>query len=493
MPLNHWVYDFLDRMQTKGILQPQYGAYPYIRTEVANSLSRIQNKITADHLTKAELDRFEQLKGEFVDDLKDADVEIQSGYHERHLLSWSESDNIQADADLLFNQKISKLTGDQKKTISHTTGGGFLRGKITDRFGFFLYTYSKLRKGEDIEEEQFDPSQGAPITISGKNAFSDDASAYFIFNLAHLNIEFGRDEAQWGPGKNGNLMLSKHEAYFDMLRLQFQFKRFQFTSIHGKLNYTQSPKFLAAHRLELRVFPWLSIAGSELVIYGNRDIEPMYLNPLMPYHVAEHHLGDLDNNTMAFDATIFPVKNHKLYMEIFLDDFTTSENPFTYYGNKWALLCGWRWIDPLGFKGWDLHIEYARVEPYVYTHNDSINVYQEYGRSIGHWLGPNSDDLHIKLGYLANRDMNSTFYIKRTRRGEGNINVPPDVSKGTRKAFLSGTVESQWRFGGELEVQLFKDCFINADYSYNQVSNYLRQKDKDQNYHQIYLSFQLNY
>lgn len=494
IPLGHRIYDFLERMQTKGVILPQYNTYPYTRSEAAALLVQIQQKIDGQNinLTEAEIDRFEQFKGEFHEDLENQNIPVNAKYKERHFLTWTEDKN-RAYADLLFEQKVIKQKGEDAGTISHTTGGGFLRGRLTNHFGFYLFTYSTLRKGEHITEEHFDTSQGSPITLSGKNAYSDDASAYFMLQFPHLNIEFGRDEAQWGPGLQGNLMLSRHEAYFNMLRIGLQYKRFQFTSIHGKLNHTGAPKFLAAHRLELNICPWLHIAGSELVIYGNRDIEPIYLNPLMPYHVAEHHLGDLDNNTMAFDMTVFPMHMHKLYMEFFLDDFTTSENPFTYYGNKWALLAGWHWAEPFGLADWDIEMEYTRIEPYVYTHNDTINIYEEYSRPLGHWLGPNSDDLNVQIGYLANRDLDCRINFDRTRHGNGDLFTPPDASVTKRKHFLSGTVETRWHFGLAMQYQLFKDCFLNIDYTHCWISNYMRQKDIDKTMNQMIIDLLINY
>jgi len=153
-------------------------------------------------------------------------------------------------------------------------------------------------------------------------------------------------------------------------------------------------------------------------------MEPMYLNPLMPYHVAEHHLGDLDNNTIGFDMTLFPAARHKLYMELFVDDFTTSENPFTYYGNKWAMLAGWRWVDCFGLDSWDARIEYARIEPYVYTHTDSINIYQDYGQPLGHWLGPDSDAWTGRIGWLPARTFLTEIFAQRIRHGEGSLHSP---------------------------------------------------------------------
>jgi hypothetical protein len=489
VPLEHWAYEFLERMQTKGRLSVMYGAFPYTRSEIADALLEIE-KQKSPTLTSAETGRLNQLKEEFADELgyKTA-LPRTSG--ERHFMTWKEN-LYKAFVDLEMNQKLIHRS-DDLPLLSHTTLGGFLRGQLSERFGFSLYARNTLRKGENLHKEQFDPSLGAPVVISGKNAYSDDASAYFTYQLPHILIEFGRDEAEWGPGRTGHLILSRHGAYFDMLRLRLQFRRFQWTSIHGKLNHSPQPKFLAAHRLEWRIKSWLKIAGSELVIYGNRDIEPMYLNPLMPYHVAEHHLGDRDNNTMAFDITLFPSRGHRAVMEFFLDDYTSSENPFTYYGNKWAFLAGWHWVDPLGLAGCDISTEYTRIEPYVYTHTDTINVYQEYGRSIGYFLGPNSENLNLEISCLLNRDIDATLLLAQSRKGDGDLFTPANADISTKKKFLSGIVETRRQAGVEVTAQIFRDCFIQTRYSFQRIINREHQRGQHDNVHQIYFDFKVNY
>ena len=270
LPLDHWAYEFLERMQTKGRLSIMYGATPYTRSQIADALQEIEkNQIPG--LTAAEYGRLNQLKEEFAEELsRKSGRSADTG--ERHFMTWKEN-SCKAFVDLALDQNLLH-SSDHASPISNTTLGGFLRGQLSERFGFSLYVRNTLRKGENLLEEQFDPSLGVPVVISGKNAYSDNASAYFIYRLPHVLIEFGRDEAEWGPGQTGRLMLSRHGSYFDMLRLQIQFRRFQWTSIHGKLNHSPQPKFLAAHRLELLITQWLKLAGSELVIYGNRDIEP---------------------------------------------------------------------------------------------------------------------------------------------------------------------------------------------------------------------------
>ena len=498
VPLEHWAYDFLDRLQTKGFVRELIlTSKPYSRHDVARMLAEAEGRIHSGNgdLSSAEAALFEQLKGEFHEELAKLNVEAQRRYHERHLLQWREDDN-RIKADLRAEQSLDIGMGDRREeseTVSQTTLGGIIRGQLKDNVGFFLFAKNTLIKGQDITDEHFDPSLGAPVSISGKNAYTDDATAYIVYSRSWFRMELGRGRAQWGPGVHGSLMLSAQNPRFDFLKLQVQFKRFRFVSIHGKLNSGIGTKYLAAHRLELRIARWLTVGGSELVIYGDRGVEPMYFNPLMPYHIAEHHLGDKDNNTLGFDVVAFPCKNHKLYCELFIDDFTLAKNPFTYYGNKFAFLTGWRWVSPFGLSDADLTFEYTRVEPYVYTHYQEINVYSNYDQSIGHWLGPNSDDLFFRAGYLINRDLRFGLISERIRHGEGDLDMPHDESMGTRKRFLSGIVETQWRWGLDIRIQLFRDAFLTMIYNYLKTRNTDGIQGKRSEDHTIRLHFLINY
>jgi hypothetical protein len=476
VPLNHWAYNFLERLETNGAFRSLLlRARPISRIDLAQILVQIDKATKQKNigLSKPELDLFEQLKGEFYEELKNLSIDVEKRYHERHLLKWEENSN-KFKIDLDFGQRFEINRGDQfdsTKRISHTTVGGIVRGKLKNSLAFYLHFKNTLVKGEDIEHENFNPDQGMPVVIAGENVFKDDASAYFVCKLPWFELEFGRDQAQWGPGYQGSLMLSRFNPLFDMLKIRAGFNRFYFTSIHGKLNSSHGTKYLAAHRIEFRPLSWLYLAGSESVIYGNRDVELQYLNPIMPYHIAEHHLGDRDNNTMAFELTMFPFCGHKLYCELFLDDFTSSENPFTYFGNKFAFLAGHFWVNPLGISNTGLRTEYTRIEPYVYTHHTSINVYQHYNQNIGHWLEPNSDQLFFEFNSLINRDLHLKFQAERIRHGKGDIYTPHTKQDDTKKSFLSGTVETKWRFGIDITDQIIRDFFLTLQYNFINTKN----------------------
>ena len=137
VPLEHWVYDFLDRFQTRGLIQDfRFASRPYSRREVARMLAEAEERIQVDGriLSSAERSLYEQLKGEFHEELADQNVSIQSRYRERHLATWVE-DNNRVDVDLLFDQRLDVKTGDAyatTETIARTTLGGIVRGQLKD-------------------------------------------------------------------------------------------------------------------------------------------------------------------------------------------------------------------------------------------------------------------------------------------------------------------------------------------------------------------------
>lgn len=462
---NHWIYDFLTKMEVRGLFNKfDAGMKPYSRQEIANLLYQIHQKSAANPtlLSKAEKGLLEQFKGEFYDELAAKNIEIQSRYYERHPIRWKEGEN-RLYLDFYFRENLGLMTGDQYPKSDYRTEmtlGGILRGDLGKNFSFFVDVQNRMRSVEDSLKEQFDPSQGQPIVTTGAHAFSDQAVAYVKWQLPGFTLKFGRDYLRWGPGYRGGLTISQNNPPFDMILLQTRFQRFNFQYFHGFLNSKFEHKYLIGHRVELKATNWLYLSGTETVIYGNRDLEWQYLNPLMPYHVAEHHLGDKDNNMMSFDISAYPVKNQKYYAEFFLDDFSSSESWFRYIGNKFAFLVGGYWTAPIGIKDLDLRLEYTRVEPFVYTHYDSVNTYLNYDQIIGYWTGPNSDNLFLEANYWLFKDVHLKFSWEQVRRGRGDVSVFPTKADGDQKYFLDGIVEKQQIWSFQVKDQLFKDVFL---------------------------------
>jgi hypothetical protein len=423
--------------------------------------------------TRSERALLEQLKGEFCDDPPVSRLKVQPSYRERHLLRWQEGESY-AFVDAFFAQAVDAHRADTMSAGQlqwRTTGGGIVRGALEGKLAFYLDARNTMRRGGAVPEERFDPRHGLPLVTSGRNVYSDQAEAYVAFQLWHVEVQAGRMQAHWGPGWRGGLLLSRNAPLFDAFRLTVPFRRVSFSALHAFLTRLGAPRYLAAHRLEVQIANWLTVAGSESVLYGGRDVEFSYLNPLMPYHVAEHHLGDRDNNMMSFDVVAFPVGNVRAYAELLLDDMSLSKNPLRYYGDKFAFVLGGHWVGPLGLREAALRAEYTRIEPFVYTHYDSLNVYLHYDQIIGHWLGPDADCMALAAEYQWTRDIFTQVWAQWQRQGKGDVWAPYPEGGSERKHFLGGTVESRATFGVHISDQVRKDVFVTFAYVHTTLRN----------------------
>jgi len=479
VPLDYWGYGFLERMEAKGLFRSlALLDRPLNRSQVAGILTEIATRAAQDpgRLSGTDLRLLDQLKGDFADELAATTPTLVPPRQELHTARWQEGPN-QAYIDLYGRISVISNRGDSYQPadlLSENTLGGILRGRLGGTLGFYADARNTLTRGEKNagdKDENFDVSKGSPVTISGPNVFRDRALAYFVWEKPWLRIQAGRDEIDWGPGFHSGLALTRNMPPADMIRLSSHFRRFAFSSAHLFLRSPLGAKYLAAHRIDLLLLPQLQFGAGETVVYGGRDIEMDYLNPLMLYHIAEHHLGDRDNNTLFFNLSCTLLPGARLYAEYFIDDMTSTESLTRYFGNKFAFLTGALWSDPLGVKNLDLRLEYSRVEPFVYAHHDSINIYTNYDKVIGHWLGPNSDSAYLLAGYQLGRDLRLEASFERIRKGEGAPDTQARPAHGTVKHFLGGLVEKKYLTGVRIQDQVRRDLFVSLAYTYADLRN----------------------
>jgi len=139
--------------------------------------------------------------------------------------------------------------------------------------------------------------------------------------------------------------------------------------------------------------------------------------------------------------------------------------------------------DPFGIDDTNIILEYARVEPWTYTHKGMIQdppiptAYKHFEMPLGHWIGPNSDDLFTQLDWQINKNMNGYISYNRIRHGEigGNMYDVADYGKDEKK-FLDGIIEVKNIFDIGLKYVIFDKFEISADYKHIKIKN--RQKDE---------------
>ncbi len=518
LPLGHFVYDFVERLETRGIIARdiRWRNRPFARNAVARLISQVDAGLR-EGLQLSETDRelFEKLKGEFHAELAETEVEIPEREKEKHLIQWKTvtdgaSNYVFGDAVVEQNVEGSRVTGrgdSLNETVGNTTVSGVSRGVVADALAFYADFRSTMIKGSDIETSNFRATRLGVINRTN-NVYSLEANAYVVVEPKRLRIQFGKDKLSLGPSPRNNLLLSDHAPAFDNLRLDVTFDRIKFTYFHGWLRSERlrfndrgdstDRKYIVGHRLEFRVFPWLFLAGNESVVYGGRPLETQYLNPIMVYHIAEQYSGDKDNNTISFDATAFPARGLKLYASLFLDDYRLADNPFTYWKQTWAAQLGLFWVNPFRVEDTDVRFEFARIEPFVYAHKWDLINYSHFEQSLGSFLPPNSDDYFLEIQHRPSRRLNIGVHYELTRHGEGDIAVSgEELGYGQpgklKKEFLMGVKEIKHAVGVNGRMETFHNHYAYLFYEYQHIRRFENVVNRNASRHNFLIGYRLDY
>jgi hypothetical protein len=161
-------------------------------------------------------------------------------------------------------------------------------------------------------------------------------------------------------------------------------------------------KFAAIHLLDVSVTKWLNIGLFESVIFGRQDrFDFGYLNPVIFYRSIEQQNGSFDNSIAGLDVKANLTKKIQLYGQLSLDEFLLSEitKNTGFWGNKWGIQLGAKYIDAFGISNLDLQVEHNRVRPFTYSHRDSVANYTHYNQPMAHPLGANFSEFIAMARY----------------------------------------------------------------------------------------------
>ena len=296
------------------------------------------------------------------------------------------------------------------KFVFQNTRGIEIHGSIDNKV--FFYTNIHENQASFLEfvdrrvaKDTIIPGQGFYKTYNsqlfGDNVGYDYLNAQGYFG-AHLtpNIKF-----TFGHGKNfiGNghrsLILSDYGQNYLHLKLNSKLWRFHYqnlfmemasTSAKANLGDSELPKkYAAIHYLSYKHKHWLEVGIFESVIYGRSDNFAFgYFNPIILYRSVEQQEDSADNILLGLNAKINLLHSIQFYGQILLDEFHLDElivNPNGWWGNKFGLQAGVKYIDAFGLEHLYLQAEWNRVRPYTYAHVFDLG-YSHYNQPLAHPL-----------------------------------------------------------------------------------------------------------
>lgn len=245
----------------------------------------------------------------------------------------------------------------------------------------------------------------------------NNANAYIGFNISkHIGAQFGYGKNFIGNGIR-SLLLSDFANNYLYLKLNTQIGRFHYQNIFGELAAAGArddigdalipKKYFAAHYLSYTFNKNWNAGFFETVVFSRKDhFEFQYLNPVILYRTVEGALGSPDNVLVGFNFSGNLFKSVQLYGQVMLDEFIFKElvtNNRGWWGNKYGLQGGIKYINALGIRNLDLQLEANLVTPYTYSHSDSLANYSHYNQALAHPLGANFIEMIGKFQYKISK------------------------------------------------------------------------------------------
>ena len=276
-------------------------------------------------------------------------------------------------------------------------------------------------------------------------------------NMGIGRVMLARDVFHFGPGYYNNLTLNQYALPYNTLSFEFHVGPLSVISLYGDLRiYANSmnrkntnDRNLYAHRYELNLGN-LILGMSETQILYNENKVWLFV-PIVPLFMEKGNFSEDNNNgALAFDANYRLFNLARIYTEFYIDDF---ESPISLIKNdnieaKWAWMAGTQIGKDFSVKGHKLEAgaiaEYARVEPYVYSHfHPNTAQAAHLGVPLGAPNGPNSQTIDFAVyGRFARRinvNVRNTWLWKGTDYGSAiNDTTPTSNHFKLPKKFLDG-------------------------------------------------------
>lgn len=483
-PLKNDIYDFLERMSLKEIIQYHDEVKPFSRKKIASFLSIISKK--ENLLNEVEKEKLEWYKSEFA-------VELNIKENQRwYLYSYNDS---------LFNLKVYPLAG---YGISHTgdesghvrwIGGGFYAA-YSDWFGASLDLRDKGEFGGNVDRvKMFSPETGAFFKGAPDGIEFSDVKGSISFDWNWGSVGLMKDYMRWGHGKFGQIIISEKSPSFPFIRLDIHpVEWLRFYYIHGWLNslvldssdfYYTYPnsieprlrekyinKYIAANFLSITPLNWIDFSIGNSIIYSG-DLRPEFFIPFMFFKFLDHNTGRGDKNDgngqIFFDIALKP-KEFIFYSTLFIDVVEIRNILKNDFHNTWVgYTFGGKKID-FFIPNLDFTVEYTRVNPWVYEHKDQTTTYKNLDFDIGHWIGQNAYQLKFQFDYEFMRGLKFKLYSEIIRKG-GLKDIYFGYEDDSPEKFLYHPLRKDFDVGFEASYEPFHDLFGVFKYKYSNIKD----------------------
>lgn len=446
-------------------------------------------------------------------------TESSGGFRRRPFLFISPGETVNIAIDPLFNTAwfpagrpdLQSPDDGASYSIGATAHGNIGTGA---RFQLMISDTREWRLDEE-NPNMFQPDEAVPRAWNASESRGsvdyDRAEAMLTARWKEFTFGMGKLKIVRGFSTENFITRGQHAPSFPLFTFTWDPESWlRFTWFHGypesgvpdTLNSSGSswaridnyPKQLVCHRFDLRPAPWIELSVGESVIYARRSFEAIYWMPIMLYWSAEHYLGDLDNNQIFFDAAIRPVRGHRLYGSIFIDEISIEKSLDKKENHNWiGFQAGWL-FSPAGWRfPPSVRFEYTRITPGAYQHKWPESDYSSHGLPIGFWGGRNSDNLSLDIGWSMPEGASIDLFASFFRKGE---ELPPDSLYGrglAAREFLEGGAAERRTAGICVKVRRISGLELVCETGYVNWINFEAAGIEADDFSKIYTRLECSY
>ncbi len=324
-------------------------------------------------------------------------------------------------------------------------------------------------------------------------------TSLLLFHKGKFISALGRTRMFWGPQRI-NLLISETAEPMDLFSAGYYQGRFSFNFIFARLDGSnpdaidslrfpnatfKDNRYLAGHRVDIKLHQRLRIGLFETVLYGGegRPPELYYLNPLQFFHSAQLNEDQDDNTILGGDFTALLGKGTSIYGQLLVDDFQIDDaSRGDNEPNEIGLMLGFVKIGIIGTLIPDIKTEYVRISNRTYHQREPRNRYLFRNNLIGHPLGPDADSMSVTFRFWPNKTFYAEIELAYRRHGEGSIynswDEPWTTVDDYTEPFPTGVVEKSKlaaiRAKGYLPFSTYtkNHMFISLDAGMGDIKNF---------------------
>lgn len=421
LPLDHWAYSALDKLEGSGLIDSSLkGSRPYTRMEAARLTEAALRHRKASRLAVTE-EILADLEREFRQELSELKGAVRSDYVKPlRSLSLSHSWREGEDAAIAGTNARQFALDPNRQGLSFGEGHN---GQLILESEARLWQRLHL-SARPLFAIQEDGADGTLRLLEGRAALG----------LGPFEVSLGRQSLWWGQGRHGSLVLSNNSKPLDMLRitnpspvlLPWVFKylgpfRFDvFWSELEKERFVPEPYF-AGLRFNIKPLPWLEIGASRTVIFGGEGRPDIDFDEFITILFGKNLEGDEDtsNQLAALDArvTLPFLWNTEIYGEFGGEDEAGA------FISKKAYLLGVYLprLEPSGrlsLRAEHANLAYDGNGPVWYRHSQYRSGYTYEGKLLGHHIGGDAYSWFVEFSALFPKGISGALSLDYQKRGD---------------------------------------------------------------------------